>query len=56
MIQSLGTGLRTLGENTAKMSDLSSASVATDDYVKNVQNASNLLVASQVLMKKQLLQ
>lgn len=40
LIQSLGTGLRTLGENTAKMSDLSSASVATDDYVKNVQKAS----------------
>lgn len=40
LIQSLGTGLRTLGENTAKMSDLSSASVATDEYVKNVQSAS----------------
>lgn len=40
LIQSLGTGLRTLGENTAKLSDLSSASVATDEYVKNVQVAS----------------
>ena len=39
LIASLGTGLRTLGENTAKMSDLSSATVATDDNVKNVQNA-----------------
>ena len=39
LIASLGTGLRTLGENTARMSDLSNASVATDDYVKNVQSA-----------------
>ncbi|HEX5002992.1 MAG TPA: gliding motility protein GldL [Bacteroidia bacterium] len=39
LIASLGTGLRTLGENTSKLSDLSSASVATDDYVKNVQKA-----------------
>ena len=40
LIQSLGVGMRTLGENAAKMSDLSSATVATDDYVKNVQVAS----------------
>ena len=40
LIASLGTGLRTLGDNTAKLSDLSSATVATDDYVKNVSNAS----------------
>jgi gliding motility-associated protein GldL len=40
LIQSLGTGLRTLGENTSKLSDLSNASVATDEYVKNVQTAS----------------
>jgi len=40
LIQSLGTGLRTLGENASKMSDITNASVATDDYVKNVQTAS----------------
>jgi len=40
LIASLGTGLKTLGENAARMSDLSSATVATDDYVKNVQVAS----------------
>lgn len=40
LIASLGTGMKTLGENAAKMSDLSSATVATDDYVKNVQVAS----------------
>jgi gliding motility-associated protein GldL len=40
LIQSLGTGLKTLGDNTAELSDLSSATVATDSYVKNVQNAS----------------
>jgi len=41
LIASLGTGLRTLGENTSKLSDLSNASVATDDYVKNVQKATS---------------
>lgn len=40
LIQSLGTGLRSLGENTAQLSDLSSATVATNDYVKNVESAS----------------
>ena len=40
MIQSLGTGLKSLSENAGKLSDLSSASVATDDYVKNVSKAS----------------
>ncbi|MBS1763663.1 MAG: gliding motility protein GldL [Bacteroidetes bacterium] len=39
LIASLGTGLKTLGENTAKMSDLSNASVATNEYVKNVSAA-----------------
>src|SRR6187200_1756936 len=36
LIQSLGVGMKTLGENAAKMTDLSSATVATDEYVKNV--------------------
>lgn len=39
LIQSLGAGMKTLGENTAKLSDLSSATVATDSYVKNVESA-----------------
>ena len=40
LIQSLGTGLRNLSENASKMSDLSSAAVATNDYTKNLSNAS----------------
>jgi len=40
LIQSLGTGLKTLGENTSKLSNLSDASVATEDYLKNVKGAS----------------
>ncbi|MBP7168555.1 MAG: gliding motility protein GldL [Bacteroidia bacterium] len=40
LIESLGTGLRSLSENTASMANLSSASVATEDYVKNVSKAS----------------
>lgn len=39
LIQSLGTGLKSLGENTAKLSNLSDASVATEDYLKNVKTA-----------------
>jgi gliding motility-associated protein GldL len=39
LIQSLGTGLRSLSENTSSMANLSSASVATEDYVKNVSKA-----------------
>ena len=40
LIASLGTGLKTLGDNTAKLANLSDATVATDDYVKNVSSAS----------------
>ena len=40
LIQSLGTGLKSLGDNTSKLADLSDATVATDDYVKNVSKAS----------------
>src|SRR5204863_1248303 len=40
LITSLGTGLKSLGDNTSKLADLSNASVATDDYVKNVSKAS----------------
>ena len=40
LIQSLGTGLKSLGENTAKMASLSNAAVATEEYSKNVSAAS----------------
>lgn len=40
LIESLGTGLKSLSENTAKMSDFADASVATNDYANNVKNAS----------------
>lgn len=40
LMESLGTGLRSLSENTAKMSNIADASVATSDYVNNVKSAS----------------
>jgi len=40
LIRKLGTGLKSLGDNTSKLADLSDASVATSDYVKNVSKAS----------------
>jgi gliding motility-associated protein GldL len=40
LIESLGSGLRALGDNTSKLADLSNAAVATDDYVQNVSKAS----------------
>jgi gliding motility-associated protein GldL len=39
LIASLGTGLRSLGDSTSKLADLSDASAATDTYVKNVSKA-----------------
>jgi gliding motility-associated protein GldL len=45
LIQSLGTGLKSLSENTSKMAQLSNATVATDDYVKNVQGAAKSVSA-----------
>ncbi|MCX6290238.1 MAG: gliding motility protein GldL [Bacteroidetes bacterium] len=39
MISSLGAGLKSLGDNTGKLADLSNATVATDEYVKNVTQA-----------------
>lgn len=44
LIQSLGTGLRSLSENTAKMAQVSNAAVASDEYAKNVQAASRQVV------------
>lgn len=40
LIQSLGNGLRTLSDNAGKMADMSSAAIATNDYTKNLNNAS----------------
>lgn len=41
LIESLGAGMRNLSENASKMSDLSDAAVATNDYVQNMEKASN---------------
>jgi gliding motility-associated protein GldL len=40
LIESLGNNLRSLGDNVAKMSDITDASVATEEYVGNVKKAS----------------
>ena len=39
LIESLGVGLKSLSDTTAKMSDITDASVATSDYVNNVKSA-----------------
>lgn len=43
LIQSLGKGMTNLAESAKKMSNLSDAAVATNDYAKNVQVASKSL-------------
>ncbi|MFI5218507.1 MAG: gliding motility protein GldL [Bacteroidia bacterium] len=43
LIQSLGTGLTRLGENTAKLSDLSDASVATNEFAQSAKGAAKSL-------------
>ncbi|MBL4587325.1 MAG: gliding motility protein GldL, partial [Flavobacteriales bacterium] len=40
LIESLGDNLRSLGDNVSKMSDITDASVATEEYVGNVKRAS----------------
>src|SRR5436190_4559521 len=40
LLESLGIGLKSLGDNTAKLADITDATVATDDYIKNVKIAS----------------
>ena len=40
LLESLGIGLKSLGDNTAKLADITDASVATDDYIKNIKVAS----------------
>ncbi|MDN5204022.1 gliding motility protein GldL [Fulvivirgaceae bacterium BMA10] len=44
LIDSLGKGMRNIADSAQKMSNLSSAAVATDEYAKNVQNASRSLI------------
>jgi gliding motility-associated protein GldL len=43
LIQSLGTGLNRLGDNTAKLADLSDASVATNEFSANAKKAAGSL-------------
>lgn len=43
LISSLGTGLQSLSDNVKGMSNLASASVATNEYTENVQKASKNL-------------
>lgn len=39
LIDSLGTGLKALGETTSRLTDLTDASIVTNDYIKNVKVA-----------------
>lgn len=39
LLKSVGTGLKALSENTSKLADISDASVATGEYVKNMKGA-----------------
>lgn len=41
LIESLGTGLRSMAENASKMSDLSSAAASTSTYASSMQNAAS---------------
>lgn len=41
LIDSLGTGLRSLSTNANKLSEISDASVATNEYAESLKNASN---------------
>jgi gliding motility-associated protein GldL len=43
LIQSLGTGLSKLGDNTAKLADLSDATVATNEFSSNARKAASSL-------------
>lgn len=40
LLESVSSGLRSLGETTSKLSDLTDASVATEEYAKNIKGAS----------------
>lgn len=41
LIASLGVGLKNLSDNAGKMNDISEASVATNEYTKNIRTAAN---------------
>jgi gliding motility-associated protein GldL len=43
LIQSLGTGLKSLSDNTSKLSNITDASVATNEYAQSARNASKSL-------------
>lgn len=43
LIESLGEGFRKLSEHTSQLNTMSDASVATEEYIGNVQNASDKL-------------
>ena len=43
VFEKLGTGFRSLNETVSKMSDLTDATVATNDYARNVKTASSSL-------------
>ena len=43
VFEKLGTGFRSLNETVSKMSDLTDATVATNDYARNVKSASSSL-------------
>lgn len=40
LIESLGTGLRALGDNTSKLADITDASVASNEFANNIKTAS----------------
>lgn len=44
LIESLGKGMKNLADSASKMSNLSDAAVATNDYAKNVSSASKSLL------------
>jgi gliding motility-associated protein GldL len=45
LIQSLGTGLKSLSDNTSKLANLSDASVATNEYAQSARNATKSLTS-----------
>jgi gliding motility-associated protein GldL len=52
LIQRLGEGLKNLSENTQKLSTVSDAAVASEDYIKNVKKASESVVELSHTYKK----
>lgn len=52
LIESLGKGLHNLSENSNKLADISNASVATDQYVKNMGDASGAVNQLSISYKK----